>query len=777
MAYPAHQHRQRPEGERIRERVFAAFSEAELAAWFADMPLFAEYVHRLEEFDRLRRAHRATYIEAYPEGAVRDNILRLISLDDDAEVPARSSGPARLAYLASDVEGLSSIVRGFDVVASGLLRVALWFDGVIDHRTRAHGLIPRATAAEIDRAADDLSRGLCAVVSKAEPGTTGSGTTGTRGGPWLRLLPDVAERIGAPGVSLRRLGSYTSDELAGMLVAHGEKKPAIKADRLDRLTGLLGSRASIERAVASVPLTAQNVFWRLLANVQPMHTDELGVRYFDGFRSTHWSHRTNPSELESLARLGLVDGEDNYAWTWREVIQLFPERITEFEFMARGPRRDAVAKPINDNAGVPGIVAVADRVLRAWRSEAPPALNDGGLGVAPVRSLAKKLGVPAVQVGVIANHLVRREILRPEVARIEGRGRNRAPVYRWGVASDDGWESRSAVHQWADLVAWWLEADLAERRGTPERVARESPDPDAVLARSLFVRFLLGVDTGTGLDAEDLAIGLWWRFPAVFGPNHVDALVAVARALGIVPSAGPVGITSAARALLAGRVGEIVADDERNFVVQNDHTIVAPTNLSRDLASSLAVIADLESEGGARVFRLTEASIARGLEHGFDGPGLEAFLCDNASKPVPQAVVYLVHDVARKRNRLSIAEGATVIVSDDPALVAQAVKVTAARLRAVGLHAAVSPLAAAKVEVALRAKGVLGVRLLAESDTAKPSATTTDRTRPASSGTSGAGSKASSGAGGAPDQLDALRKAAAVVGDTRTLALARTFRA
>ena len=777
MAYPAHQHRQRPEGERIREGVFAAFSEAELAAWFADVPLFAEHVHRLEEFDRLRRAHRATYMEAYPEGAVRDNILRLISLDDEGDVPAGSSGPARLAYLASSAEGLPSIVRGFDVVASGLLRVALWFDGVIDHRTRAHGLLPRATAAEIDRAADDLRRGLCAFVDTAEPGTTGSVAIGARSRPWMRLLPDVAERIAAPGVSLRMLGSYTSEELAGILVAHGEKKPAIKADRLDRLTALLGSRASIERAVASVLPTAQKAFWQLVANVQPMHTDELGVRYFDGFRSTHWSHRTNPSELESLARLGLVDGEDSYAWTWREVIQLFPERITEFEFMARGPRPDAVAQPINDHAGVPGIVAVADRVLGAWRNEAPPALNDGGLGVAPVRSLAKKLGVPAVQVGVIANHLVRREILRPEVARIEGRGRNRAPVYRWGVASDDRWESRSAVHHWADLVAWWLETDLAERRGAPERVGRESPDPDAVLARSLFVRFLLGVDPGTGLDTEDLAIGLWWRFPAVFVPDHVDALTAVARALGIVPSAGPVGLTSAARALLAGRFGEIVADDERHFVVQNDHTIVAPTNLARDLASSLAVIADLESEGGARVFRLTEASIARGFEHGFDGPGIEAFLRDNASKPVPQAVVYLVHDVARKRNRLSIAEGATVIVSDDPALVAQAVKVTAARLRAVGLHAAVSPLAAAKVEVALRAKGVLGVRLLTDSDTAKPSATKTERTGPARSGTSGAGSKPSSGAEGAPEHLDALRKAAAVAGGARMLALARAFRA
>ena len=110
--------------------------------------------------------------------------------------------------------------------------------------------------------------------------------------------------------------------------------------------------------------------------------------------------------------------------------------------------------------------------------------------------------------------------------------------------------------------------------------------------------------------------------------------------------------------------------------------------------------------------RITEASIARAFDHGENALAIEALLRSHSTKDVPQSLVYLVHDVERRRSRLSIVNAATVatiIVSDDAALVAQAVRVSAAKLEAVGAHAATSALAPARVEAALAAKGVLGV--------------------------------------------------------------------
>ncbi|MFJ8793333.1 helicase-associated domain-containing protein [Streptomyces sp. NPDC102462] len=125
---------------------------------------------------------------------------------------------------------------------------------------------------------------------------------------------------------------------------------------------------------------------------------------------------------------------------------------------------------------------------------------------------------------------------------------------------------------------------------------------------------------------------------------------------------------AAAGAVAAGLLAPLLPEPLDHVLLQADLTAVAPGPLERPLADTLGVLADVESKGGATVYRFTPASVRRALDAGRTAADLHAFLAAHSRTPVPQPLTYLVDDVARKHGRLRVGAASAYVRCDDDAL-------------------------------------------------------------------------------------------------------------
>jgi hypothetical protein len=100
-------------------------------------------------------------------------------------------------------------------------------------------------------------------------------------------------------------------------------------------------------------------------------------------------------------------------------------------------------------------------------------------------------------------------------------------------------------------------------------------------------------------------------------------------------------------------------------LLQADLTAVAPGPLQRPLAQTLGVLADVESKGGATVYRFTPGSVRRALDAGRTAADLHAFLAAHSRTPVPQPLAYLIDDVARRHGHLRVGAASAYVRCDD----------------------------------------------------------------------------------------------------------------
>jgi hypothetical protein len=145
-----------------------------------------------------------------------------------------------------------------------------------------------------------------------------------------------------------------------------------------------------------------------------------------------------------------------------------------------------------------------------------------------------------------------------------------------------------------------------------------------------------------------------------------------------------------------------------HVLLQADLTAVAPGPLESELARELGMAADVESTGGATVFRFTDASIRRALDAGRSAADLHTMLASRSSTPVPQPLTYLIDDVARRHGRLRIGQAGAYVRCDDDGLLAELLadrRVESLRLRRLAASVLVSLLAPDRVAERLRELG------------------------------------------------------------------------
>ncbi|MEU8132333.1 helicase-associated domain-containing protein [Streptodolium elevatio] len=131
---------------------------------------------------------------------------------------------------------------------------------------------------------------------------------------------------------------------------------------------------------------------------------------------------------------------------------------------------------------------------------------------------------------------------------------------------------------------------------------------------------------------------------------------------------GGLAVQHSAAALLAV-AEELVPPATRRARFRPDLTAAVVGTPAVELVRLLSGCAD--PEGPGRVWRFSEASVRRHLDAGGTAAGLLADLAEVAIGELPKEVADLIHEVGRRYGRVRVASAASVVYSDDEALVTE----------------------------------------------------------------------------------------------------------
>ncbi|MFC7793240.1 helicase-associated domain-containing protein [Streptomyces cinereoruber] len=354
-------------------------------------------------------------------------------------------------------------------------------------------------------------------------------------------------------------------------------------------------------------------------------------------------------------------------------------------------------------------LATVEELLKSWDKGGPQVLRAGGLSVRDLRRTAAALDVTE-QVAAFWLELCHGAGLLASDGEADER-------YAPTPAYDD-WLDLPPAERWARLVTPWLASTrtsglVGGQDAKGRALSALGPDLDRAAApevRHRVLGLLATLPPGAAADPETLFARLRWERPLRgagtagpagsgaegAGPALPDDLrsrlarwaLAEAELLGLT---GRGALSAPARALLnlplaeaaspadeGGGVEESVAAERAatllapllpeavdHVLLQADLTAVAPGPLRRPLADALAVLADVESKGGATVYRFTPGSVRRALDSGLTASDLHDFLTAHSRTPVPQPLAYLVDDVARRHGHLRVGAASAYVRCDD----------------------------------------------------------------------------------------------------------------
>jgi hypothetical protein len=333
-----------------------------------------------------------------------------------------------------------------------------------------------------------------------------------------------------------------------------------------------------------------------------------------------------------------------------------------------------------DGTGVTQVLEVTRQVAalaRSWSDDPPPALRAGGLGVRELRRTARELELSDGQAALLAEIAAAAGLVAPSAT---------IPPHYVPTTDIDTWTTLPHPQRWRRLAETWRDmrrqpslAGARDDRGRLISVLSVDVErANALTTRRAVLDVLARLEPGARPQAsQDILALLAWRAPrriSSMRPGAVAALVE-AEALGIT---GGGALTTFGRHLIAGdgaaaelALAEAMPAAVDEFLLQPDLTAVVPGPPSPALAEALAMVADLESSGGAQVWRLTPDSIRRAMDSGASADELTALLRSRSRTPVPQALSYLIEDTARRYGRLRAGGTRAYLRCRDEALLDQ----------------------------------------------------------------------------------------------------------
>lgn len=365
--------------------------------------------------------------------------------------------------------------------------------------------------------------------------------------------------------------------------------------------------------------------------------------------------------------------------------------IAPREFPLEAPAVDEVDQAAVDEAATSaGLDAVRQmRQLVMALMDHPVALNkDGTVGVRATANLKKELGFDP-----------RLLITIGEAAGLVGRGNADDEDVLAATRDALTWIDATLSDQWAILMVGWSASPW--RADTAAKLLSADMHAPAVRhARTTILRHAGRVDQllfHAPLEASG------------FSPQLIQAVVDEAQFVGALSGTPQPAQSSPLLALLGGEdvaaaAKELVPASVDALIAQGDMTMLAPGPLEPDMASFLERIAELESPGLASVWRVTEASVRRGLDGGLTAEEVHAWLGRHVMGEVPQAIAFLIDDTARTHGAIRAGSALSYIRSADPVLIATAAE--RCNLRVLAPTVAVSDQPLTKLMAQLRAAGM-----------------------------------------------------------------------
>jgi hypothetical protein len=374
-----------------------------------------------------------------------------------------------------------------------------------------------------------------------------------------------------------------------------------------------------------------------------------------------------------------------------------------------GSKRDARSVQLAAIANITTFLRWTEEVLNYWAQEPASALRSGGLGVRELKELSLHLGVDEVCAAFIA-----------EVAYVAGLLTIEADDKILPTTQFDIWLMQSASARWQALTSAWLISSrlpgLVGKEGS-KNVAPLGPELDRASATSTrrLVLNLLNENRSIAVETESLYAAALWLAPSKrSGGLQKDYLLWNLRECEWLGITGQGVISQYGIDFLDGADCSAIDSDlpkaVDHILIQSDNTAIAPGPLEHEVAQELALIADVESRGGATVFRFSESSIRRGLDHGRTGDEIAKFLAKTSKTPMPQPLEYLIADVAKKHGKLRVGNTASFIRCEDPALIAQIIgdkRLEILGLRRIAPEVLISTFDAAEAMHILRSFGYL----------------------------------------------------------------------
>jgi len=317
-------------------------------------------------------------------------------------------------------------------------------------------------------------------------------------------------------------------------------------------------------------------------------------------------------------------------------------------------------------ANISNFLRWCEELAHHWSDEPPIALRSGGLGIRDLKRSADHLGIAENCVAFVA-----------EVLYLGGLIVIDADDQILPTNSFDIWMSRSLEERWSALVSLWLETSrvsgLSGKAGE-KNIAPLGPELDRAGISSMrkVTLNILAENLESDPVIKNLQEIIAWQMPQRFNAEYIEWTLREAEWLGLT---GQGALSEFGVAFLNESddlgVERALPKPVDHILIQADNSAIAPGPLTVELANMIGTIADIESRGGASVYRFSESSIRRGLDHGQTGEQIKDFLKKTSKTPVPQPLEYLINDVAKRHGRLRVGMAQTYIRCEDEGLLTQ----------------------------------------------------------------------------------------------------------
>ena len=312
-------------------------------------------------------------------------------------------------------------------------------------------------------------------------------------------------------------------------------------------------------------------------------------------------------------------------------------------------------------------------LLEAWSSEPPGVLRSGGLAIRDFAAAIRLLNTDAPTAAV--------SIELAHAAGLLADDQEERPTWT-PTDAFDLWEEANAPTQWVSIAVAWLSMPRLPSLATERtNVLANELDRKAVIGLRLAVLSLLSeAPAGALVDPASISAVLNDRQPRRAGQLREQAIGATLTEGLILGMLVGGALSSPARALLteapkdresraAAAMTAAMPAEVEHVLIQADMTIIAPGPVAPGLGAALSRVAEIESRGHATVYRISESSIQRALESGWDAAQIRGVLTEASTTGLPQPLAYLIDDTARRHGAVRVGTASSYLRCDNEATI------------------------------------------------------------------------------------------------------------